>query len=142
MTAPLDPLPPFSEIFARRPDGRGRPVPPVILEPCRECGAPRRSHDDANRGYCRTCYRRWADNGYPVEGPPAPRYRGPSDPLVFAEFARRYRTSETTALARDLGVSRRTLQRWKKKVEVAATVGEEGKSTDEPNRRYAYSGRA
>ena len=41
------------------------------------CGAPRETYAEGARGdYCRRCYRRWHDAGYPAGGPPAPRRAG------------------------------------------------------------------
>lgn len=73
---------------------------------------PRRGHC----GYCPPCYRRWADHGYPPQGPPSPQRSGRKPGPVagrvedYAEF-RALGLSRAEAALR-LGITRRTIQRY------------------------------
>ena len=69
---------------------------------------------------CRTCYRRWADHGYPPSGPPVTNPGGKGVPharqavkgrMEDAGFLRPLCGSDTD-VARRMGVTRRTLQRY------------------------------
>lgn len=145
MTAALAPLP-LGELPRDR-KGWWLPADETDLPDCLHCGTEREVRDDhANRGYCRRCYRRWADNGYPDGGPPDRRTRGKADPMLRAEFVRRYRTTPVTALVRDLGISRRTAQRWKKDAELRPGVRRGYSDVEEPRAATppprSYGGRA
>jgi hypothetical protein len=91
--------------------------------PCWNCGQPRRAKRAdkwAGRGLCGACNRRWHDNGYQGDRPPAPRDRQGWENvsmLVLEDFARLDGTMPTHELVRRFGKTRRTLTRWRRRIE-------------------------
>jgi len=99
------------------------------LDDCWHCGAPRRHGQTAHRGLCSRCYHHWHEHGFAGHAPPPLRQRtgyvaseqigwGVSvrDPYVLHDFARLDNPSipgRTAELCRRFGVTRRTLSRWR-----------------------------
>ena len=93
------------------------------------CGreAARQSVKDGWRpkcGYSAACYKRWADHGYPPEGPPPPQMgTGPkadrAGRIEDYAFLRERGLSRLEAAAR-LGVVRRTAERYEMRLRVAS----------------------
>jgi hypothetical protein len=81
------------------------------------CGQePGRWRDGARCGYCRRCYKRWLDNGFPASGPPAPRHApggwGTRAGRVEDYLELRSWGFSPAAAALRLGVTRRTIERY------------------------------
>jgi hypothetical protein len=86
------------------------------------CGEPRPPHSwryGWARGYCGTCYRRWARQGFPRGGPlpPAPRAPRASRAARIEDYTelRSWGVPDTRAAER-LGVSTRTVLRYKQQL--------------------------
>ncbi len=89
---------------------------------CRACGADRATAPQrrwACRGLCGTCYRRWANHGFPGDGPGAlygphaPRHLKNDRLLAFIGLELRSPDLTTAEMCTQLGVTRRTLTRYR-----------------------------
>ncbi len=87
---------------------------------CRACGADRATAPQrrwACRGLCGACYRRWANHGFPGDGPGAlygphaPRHL--KDERMDAFIGLELRDLTTAEMCTQLGVTRRTLTRYR-----------------------------
>jgi hypothetical protein len=84
---------------------------------CRCCGGCRGTHKDGARGeYCRRCYKRWLDAGFPAGGPQAPRHSPGghgtrAGRLEDYSDLRSWGLSQAEAVTR-MGITRRTAQRY------------------------------
>jgi hypothetical protein len=86
------------------------------MSACSNCHEPYQPGPNAWRGFCKPCYRRFVDHGYPVAGPPPARSGlGPKSDLAariedYAEL-RSWGLSRAEAAVR-LGLCRRTMARY------------------------------
>lgn len=111
-------------------DVRNRYSPDEPPTPCWHCHGEIKRGSWANRGLCARCYKRWHDHGFAGDRPPEPRTDGGeyvaaervgwgqvvADPYVLADFARLDNPAipgRTAELARRFGVARRTIYRWR-----------------------------
>ena len=99
----------------------------TALEPCASCGRPQPERawlENWACGYCGTCYKRWRRHGSPPEGPPPPSRRAPraSHVALLEDYAelRSWGVQDEEAAQR-LGVSPRTIERYKHRREMAGT---------------------
>lgn len=78
--------------------------------PPRECWCCGRTEPHHGRGLCRRCHKRWQGRGFTGPGP-GPEFRS------AAQYAREYAHTITSLPARDaaaeLGVTPRTITRWR-----------------------------
>lgn len=112
----------------RPPDARARDSL-VTLKPCTNCEAspPRDAHRIGWRaGYCRRCYSRWMDHGFPAGGPPAERVQlvGSSSHGRVEDYAelRSWGRTRREAAAR-LGVTIRSALRYEARLRDAGDAG-------------------
>jgi hypothetical protein len=96
---------------------------PVRGDPhCRCCGRDRDSAPQrrwACKGLCGTCYRRWANQGFPGDGPEPPATSSAVTPRGMPEHLARFRALEaaghsTAEICRRMGTTRRTLTRYRR----------------------------
>src|SRR5258708_17209633 len=89
---------------------------------CRACGTDRATAPQrrwACRGLCGTCYRRWANHGFPGDGPGAlygphaPRHLKNDRLLAFIGLVLRSPYFTTDELCTQLGVNRRTITSYR-----------------------------
>jgi hypothetical protein len=92
---------------------------------CRSCGQDRATAPQrrwACHGLCGTCYRRWANQGYPGDGPAPPASSSAATPRDPARHLERFRELDarglsTAEICREMGTTRRTITRYRRQIE-------------------------